>query len=162
MMANILKCLTLVSFLAFAWTAEALESGLLDGQVFTGIIGPAENPDLVDTLNFNDGHFWSDICTRCGFVPGIYIAQKFEGGIEFSGTLESESRGRFNYDGTVGPDGEIIVSITWERRRWYWTSTREIVFSGQLSTSQKNVSLSGIHRQIETSNPDENPLCARF
>ncbi len=162
MIANMLKYFTFVSFLVFAWTATAQENGLLDGKVFTGMIGPSENPDLADTLYFNQGHFWSDICTRCGFVPGPYVAQEADGGIEFSGTLQSESRGRFNYDGTVGTEGDVIVSITWERRRWYWTSTRKIAFVGHLSTSPQTDSISEIYRQMEASNPDANPLCARF
>ncbi|WP_324754932.1 hypothetical protein [Roseovarius sp. Pro17] len=162
MIANMLKHFTFALLLVFALTAEAQENGLLGGKAFTGMIGPSENPDLADTLYFNQGHFWSDICTRCGFVPGPYIAQESDGDIEFSGTLQSETRGRFDYDGIIGPKGGIVVSITWERRRWYWTSTREIMFAGQLSTSPQTDSISEIHRQMEASDPDANPLCARF
>lgn len=162
MVASMFRFLTLFLFFTFAWTVEGGAGGLLDGKVFVGMIGPAENPDLSDSLSFNEGHFWSDICTRCGFVPGPYRAEETEDGIVFSGTLESESRGRFEYKGTVSEDGTILASIQWERRRWYWTSKREILFLGALSASEPIVSLSEIRQQMQTSDPEGNPLCARF
>ncbi len=135
--------------------------GLLDGRSFAGKIGPVENPDLDDRLFFESGHFWSDISTRCGFVPGIYEAEETGAGIRFTGTLESDTRGRFDYDGLVAPDGTISVSIRWERRRWYWTSRREIVFDGAQAATAP-VSLSSIREQLNLIDPDSNPACARF
>lgn len=120
-----------VVLIAFASIVESSADSALDGRSFAGMIGPAENPDLADSLFFSDGHFWSDICTRCGFLPGRYNTEKTESGIRFTGTLQSDSRGRFDYDGLVADDGSIRVSITWERSRWYWTARREIVFVGQ-------------------------------
>jgi hypothetical protein len=145
---------------AFAHTAHA--SGVLDGRVFSGMIGPAEDPDLEDRLSFDEGHFWSDICTRCGFVPGPYIAEETPDGVRFSGILRSDSRGRFDYDGVVKHDGSIRVSIKWERRRWYWTSRREITFVGKQVTDSESASLSQVRQAMEVENPDSNPMCARF
>lgn len=147
---------------ASAGVLDVKAEGALDGRSFSGMIGPAENPDLADSLFFNDGHFWSDICTRCGFVPGPYDTEETADGVRFIGTLESKSRGRFDYDGLVADDGSILVSITWERRRWYWTSRREIVFRGEGMPDTQAGSLAGIRREMQVMNPDGNPMCARF
>ena len=142
--------------------AEGDAEGLLDGRAFSGMIGPIESPDLEDSLYFDDGHFWSDICTRCGFVPGAYHAEEIAEGVRFSGTLESDSRGRFDYVGLVKEDGSIQVSITWERRRWYWTSRREIAFVGQQSPRTDTVSLMDVRQALGSIVVDNNPMCARF
>lgn len=125
------------------------------------MIGPPESPDLEDSLHFSDGHFWSDICTRCGFVPGPYLSKRTEDGVRFTGVLQSDSRGRFEYDGLVRNDGAIEVSIRWERKRWYWTSGREIVFHGS-EASDAQPSLTEIRTEMQDFDPTENPLCARF
>lgn len=91
-MRNALHALVL---LLVAVTATSSSAELLDGRVFAGKIGPAENPDLDDSLFFDNGYFWSDICTRCGFVPGAYSATETPEGIVFNGVLESDSRGEF-------------------------------------------------------------------
>lgn len=155
---------TRMALAAAAWALLATQAGAterLDGKVFTGMIGPAEAPDLSDRLLFDNGHFWSDICTRCGFLPGEYTARETEEGTAFTGTLESESRGRFEYEGLVRPDGSIEVSIDWERRRWYWTSRRSLVFIGALA-GPADMDLPAVYRQIEQSDPDQNPACSRF
>ncbi|SDJ37806.1 hypothetical protein [Lutimaribacter saemankumensis] len=154
--------LALALSILFASTVAATAAGILDGRAFTGMIGPAENPDLDDSLHFNDGHFWSDICTRCGFVPGTYDAEETPDGVRFTGTLESDSRGRFDYDGLVKKDGSIQVKITWERRRWYWTSRREISFVGDELRSVETTSLSQMLQSMRSLNPHGNPMCARF
>lgn len=133
----------------------------LDGRMFTGMIGPSENPDLEDSLHFSDGHFWSDICTRCGFLPRPYSSERTEDGVRFAGILESDSRGQFQYNGLVRDDGTIQVSIRWERKRWYWTSRREIAFKGS-ETRDVEPSLNEIRTQMQSFDPAENPLCARF
>ncbi len=143
-------------FISFAYA-----DGLLDGKSFEGTIGPSENPDLDDTLQFNDGHFWSDICTRCGFLPGPYSSEQTEDGIRFIGVLESESRGQFEYDGLVSDDGTIDVSIRWERKRWYWTSSREISFQGS-EYRDSEPSLVQIRTEMQNFDPAKNPLCSRF
>ena len=142
-------------------SSTASANGLLDGRVFEGMIGPAESPDLPDKLFFNDGFFWSEICTRCGFEPGVYTAEESSGGIVFRGVLESDSRGQFDYEGLVTPDGGLAVSIRWERKRWYWTSSREIVFQGQAADAP-GVTLLEIKSRMAENDPDANPLCARF
>jgi len=137
-------------------------AGILDGRSFAGMIGPAESPDLEDSLHFDEGYFWSDICTRCGFKPGTYDAEAMDDGVRFTGTLESDSRGSFAYDGFVSEDGSIRVTITWERRRWYWTSRRKITFVGGELTSVETASLSQLRQAMQSIDPDGNPMCARF
>jgi hypothetical protein len=154
--------LTAALLATLAWTIEAEAEGILDGRSFTGMIGPVENPDLEDSLFFDDGHFWSDICTRCGFVPGRYNTEQIVDGVRFKGTLKSDSRGRFDYDGLVREDGSIRVSITWERRRWYWTSRREIVFVGERTSGLETTSLSDMRQEMQLIDPDDNPMCGRF
>lgn len=114
----------------------ATASGPLDGMVFEGRIGPADNPDLSDHLYFEDGKFWSEECTRCGFEPGVYWVRHVDGGVAFRGTLRSADRGRFVYEGFVRDD-EIEVSIDWHHERWYWTIDRELRFVGQLVTGER-------------------------
>lgn len=162
MVARFFSFLALAFVLSFFGAAKANAEGVLDGLVFSGMIGPAQNPDLADSLYFDEGRFWSDICTQCGFAPGTYDAAETADGIRFSGTLESDSRGRFDYDGLVQDDGTIQVSITWERRRWYWTSRREIAFVGALSTQRKVASLADVIQAMQSLDPEGNPLCARF
>ena len=150
---------TMLLWLVCLGTAHADE--VLDGRVFTGMIGPAENPDLEDSLHFSDGYFWSDICTRCGFKPAPYASKRTEDGLRFTGVLESESRGQFEYEGLVRDDGTIQVSILWERKRWYWTSRREIVFRGS-EHRDAQPSLQRIRTEMPGFDPADNPLCARF
>lgn len=140
----------------------ALAGGALDGRVFSGVIGPAENPDLADSLHFSDGYFWSDICTRCGFVPGVYTSEETPDGIRFTGVLESDSRGQFDYTGLARHDGTMEVTIQWERKRWYWTSRREIVFQGTLEAGTQAATLIQIRQKMTDMDADANPLCARF
>ena len=140
----------------------ARSEGMLDGLVFEGMIGPAEAPDLEDRLYFSDGHFWSDICTRCGFVPGPYEAEETSAGIEFSGALQSDTRGEFRYEGVVRPSGDIEVDIRWQRKRWYWTASRDIVFVGHMDAQLQAEGLPAIERRMATFDPDSNPACARF
>lgn len=148
--------------IASAGLHGAKAEGALDGRSFSGMIGPTDNTDLADSLFFDDGHFWSDICTRCGFAPGVYDTEETADGVRFTGTLESESRGRFDYDGLVANDGSIRVSITWERRRWYWTSRREIAFRGESLPGTEAGSLAGIRREMKLMDPNGNPMCDRF
>lgn len=162
MVGHVFALLVLCFVFSFSGADKGNAEGNLDGRVFTGMIGPAENPDLRDSLYFDDGYFWSDICTRCGFVPGAYESEETTEGIRFTGVLQSDSRGRFDYDGLVKRDGAIRVSITWERRRWYWTSKREIVFVGESSTKAETASLSEARQAILANDPDNNPICARF
>lgn len=161
-----MRCVHLLSvaiLLHVNFLVETAAAGeLLDGRAFSGMIGPAENPDLQDTLYFEDGQFWSDICTRCGFVPGRYTAAKTSEGIVFSGVLSSDSRGTFDYRGVVAKNGSIHVVIKWERRRWYWTSRREIVFEGTAEDSGEVASVEAVRALMDYLEPSANPQCARF
>ncbi|MEW9921254.1 hypothetical protein AB2B41_16705 [Marimonas sp. MJW-29] len=150
---------TFTAWIFCACLAQA--EGVLDGRVFMGMIGPEENPDLEDSLHFSDGHFWSDICTRCGFVPGRYVSEGTDDGVRLSGVLESDDRGHFKYDGLVRDNGAITVSIRWERKRWYWTSSRDITFRGS-QTPSADPSLAEARSEMQGFDPTENPLCARF
>ena len=148
--------------LAWLFCVSLAQAGdALDSRIFTGVIGPSENPDLKDSLHFSDGHFWSDICTRCGFVPGPYASERTKDGTRFTGVLESESRGQFEYNGLVRDDGTIQVSIRWVRKRWYWTSSREIVFQGSEDRGGAP-SLTQIRSEMQGFDTTRNPLCARF
>lgn len=161
-MTFILRALLVLS-IGFAMSgASARADDILDGRSFKGMIGPAENPDLQDSLFFEAGHFWSDICSRCGFLPGRYKAERTDRGISFSGTLASESRGVFIYKGFVSEGGEIQVDIEWEKSRWYWTSRRMIAFKGERTHASSPVTLEAIRAQIAVSDPDGSPACARF
>lgn len=153
----------LAAILAFTLSqSAALASGALDGRVYAGKIGPVEKPDLNDSLHFDNGFFWSDICTRCGFLPGAYTAEVTDAGVVFRGVLESDSRGRFQYEGLAREDGTMDVTIHWQRKRWYWTSEREIAFRGTVAKEPAPLSLSEIRRRITTMDQGGNPLCARF
>ncbi len=127
--------------------------GPLDGMVFEGRIGPADNPDLSDRLYFEDGKFWSGECARCGFEPGVYWIRRVDGGIAFRGVLRSPERGRFTYEGFVR-DGEIEVSIDWRHERWYWTIERELRFVGQRVTGERSaMTLRDARALAQRSNP---------
>ena len=161
-MFKLIKLAPLLLFVGLWCGGGASAEGLLDGRVFKGMIGPVEAPDFADSLHFEDGHFWSDICTRCGFLPGEYHAEMTDEGIVFRGTLNSDSRGRFDYDGLVRDQGAIEVAIRWERKRWYWTSSREIAFQGTATEEFDPLTLNQIRLKLDDIDPSENPLCARF
>lgn len=110
-------------------------SGPLDGMVFAGHLGPADNPDRADRLYFDEGKFWSEECTRCGFEPGTYWVRHVDGGIAFRGVLQSADVGRFTYEGFMR-DGRIDVSINWVHERWYWTIDRDLRFVGEAVTGE--------------------------
>lgn len=104
--------------------------GPLDGMVFSGRIGPVDNPDLTDHLYFENGRFWSGQCVHCGFEPGVYWIRRTGEGIAFRGVLQSAERGTFTYSGLVKGDS-VEVSIHWRQERWYWTIDRELRFVGR-------------------------------
>lgn len=137
-------------------------TGLLDGQIFRGKIGPAGNPDLPDTLHFNGGQFWSNICTECGFRPGAYSAHPSSEGTMFSGVLESPERGQFSYEGVITADGQINVRILWQRKRWYWTAQREILFIGHRIDQLETATAETINNRIMKHDPQSNPRCQNF
>lgn len=136
--------------------------GTLDGRVFKGMIGPEGSADLADSLHFDNGHFWSDICTKCGFVPGTYTTEQTADGVLFRGVLKSETSGQFSYKGRANEDGSLSVAISWEKRRWYWTARRDIVFEGAEVASADTITLAAIRAKMGNIDPSDTPLCARF
>ncbi len=136
--------------------SRASSGGPLDGMAFVGKIGPAEAPDRDDVLYFDDGHFWSAACTKCGFAPAVYWVRHVEGGIEFRGVLESPERGRFSYLGSVR-DQRIEVSIQWQRERWYGAIDRELAFRGRLAKpDEASPNLQAARQQAAADSPDPN------
>lgn len=108
--------------------------GPLDGMAFVGRLGPAGEPgDREDTLYFRAGHFWSAICTPCGFMPAKYWVRRSAAGIHFRGRLTSPESGTFEYSGVLHDDGRITVDINWRKERWYWTIDRAFRFVGSLA-----------------------------
>lgn len=132
--------------------------GPLDGMAFVGKIGPAGDPDLDDVLYFEDGHFWSKACTRCGFAPAPYWVRKVAEGIEFRGVLESPERGRFHYLGRVH-DGRITVQINWRHERWYWSIDRDLSFRGKLARTGAEEMTLDAARATARSRPPEPDEC---
>lgn len=118
--------------------AERLTSGPLDGMVFSGKLGPEDNPDLDDELHFQDGKFWSGICVKCGFSPGDYWVRTVGDSIHFRGELTGD-RGTFTYIGRI-VDDDIDVSVNWTKDRWYWSINRNLAFEGTLKTTGVAVS----------------------
>ena len=105
-------------------------SGILDGMVFKGLLGPEENPDSEDEIHFSNGKFWSKLCTKCGFQPGHYWVRKVGDTIHFRGELISE-RGVFDYRGEI-KDGKLNAKMDWTIKRWYWSIHRDYAFTGSL------------------------------
>ncbi|WP_166264626.1 hypothetical protein [Marinobacter caseinilyticus] len=123
---------TVCAVLMFAMTAtNAAGVQPLDGRVFSGQFGDEGKPaDRGDTLYFSDGMFWSENCIPCGFPPAPYWVRETREGIHFFGTLQSDERGTFTYQGFF--DGEALaVDIHWTRVRWYRTVHRNFWFRGQ-------------------------------
>lgn len=109
-------------------------SGVLDGMVFAGLIGPRGDPDVNDELHFQDGQFWSSGCVRCGFKPGAYFVRRVGAGWQFRGELAGEG-GRFFYNGIV-LDGQLRTEIRWVKERWYRTVERDLEFVGTMSPAR--------------------------
>jgi len=139
-------CVVVLALSIAAWLAQAAQSddmtaieagasGPLDGMVFAGLIGPEDNRELDDELHFNNGRFWSKACLECGFQPGMYWSRRVGDEIHFRGTLRSDDRGNFDYEGVVDGD-DVTVTIHWTKRRWYWTIDRRLAFRGTTVADQ--------------------------
>lgn len=128
--------------------------GPLDGLSFEGMFGPPDgSSDRADVLYFSDGHFWSENCVPCGFLPGPYRARQTEEGIRFEGLLKSPDRGRFRYTGLV-KDGRVMAQINWRKERWYWTIDKDFRFEGVRAESSAAVSVKSMMRVAITANPE--------
>jgi hypothetical protein len=111
--------------------------GVLDGKVFLGTIGQSSDAQYQDKLQFNNGMFWSEICTRCGFQPGKYWTRTSEGETHFRGEMTG-GYGTFVYSGKI-INGKAVVDVFWEKKRWYWTSSRKLSFDGSLKSAEISV-----------------------
>jgi len=130
--------------------------GPLDGMAFVGKIGPEGAADVDDVLYFNDGHFWSAACTKCGFAPSHYWVRHVGQAIEFRGVLESRERGEFTYRGLVRGES-VSVEIEWRRERWYGTIDRDLVFEGRLAPpGELELSLRQARQRAAAEPPDPN------
>ena len=107
--------------------------GPLDGMTFSGEFAPSEGPGggIIDTLHFDDGHFWSEACVPCGFRPAHYWVRRGPRGIRFRGEMRSPDSGRFEVVGIVR-DGRLSATLQWYRERWYWSIERAFRFEGTL------------------------------
>ena len=93
------------------------------------VAGDGGGRRIEDSLHFRGGFYWSKGCIACSFAPGPYSARAVEGGVEFTGVLESPERGVFSYAGLVTETG-LVAEIGWRRERWYWTLERGFRFEG--------------------------------
>lgn len=106
--------------------------GPLDGQSFTGKLGPLGKPaDATDTWIFEDGSFVSKSCLECGFPQSGYSAQVHADEVEFkTKTRCPVSDAVIVWEGTVR-NGEIQGVFTWTKKRWYRTVRKQFWFKGQ-------------------------------
>ena len=103
--------------------------GPLDGRVFVGRIGPAEDPDYDEELHFNEGLFWSKNCVPCGYPPAPYRSRRVGDEIRFRGELRNAAGTRFVYEGVVAGE-RAEAAARWTKARWYWTLERDLAFRG--------------------------------
>lgn len=115
-------------------------AGPLDGMVFVGMIGSAEDPDYAEELHFNNGYFWSKHCLSCGYMPGPYWVRIEGGTIHFRGELSRVDSSVFEYTGQVS-DGKIEVDVRWRKERWYWSIDQMLYFAGVLEPARGAVQI---------------------
>ena len=139
---------------------EVTAHGPLDGMIFRGTLGPADSFEdgRSDTLYFHNGHFWSEQCVPCGFMPGRYWVHRTADAVHFRGELTSPVSGSFDYTGTVR-DGRISVQIDWHKERWYWTIDREFRFEGILHDEAEAVATLDSAQAIATSALESGSTC---
>jgi hypothetical protein len=117
-----------------AFAGQVRESGVLDGKVFFGKIGKTGQSKFDDKLSFADGRMWSEICIRCGYLPGKYWTRIEDGNTAFRSEIISEM-GVFVYQGRV-VDGQVKAEVTWSKERWYWTSSQSLAFKGSTKSGE--------------------------
>ena len=123
--------------------AEAEESGksaqdniavshILDGKKFIGPTGEkGKKVHHEDVLTFSDGKFTSSECFQYGFKGGPYTAAVEADSIHFHAETTSPTHGKMMWKGTLQGD-TLVVTYTWTKKRWLWTTFREYWFKGSL------------------------------
>ena len=109
--------------IAIAATPAVAASGILDGQIFSGSIGPkGKAADGKDDLIFANGMLRSTACDAYGFAPGPYSAVRNGDTVTFTATTQSKSSGKINWQGTIR-NGALEGTFACKKllvRRNYW------------------------------------------
>lgn len=107
--------------------------GPLDGQTFSGELGPIGKPaDATDSWVFQDGWFLSKSCLECGFPRSGYSAEVRNGEVAFTTKTNCPvSDAVIVWEGTVR-GREIEGVYTWTKKRWYRTVRKQFWFKGTL------------------------------
>ena len=116
-------------------------SGILDGLMFTGQLGPLGKPaDINDTFVFKDGMFVSTECEkRCNYPARPYFSRHVGENIEFiSETRCPDKDAKIVWRGTI-KDGIITGIYTWTNSRWYRTVKKDFGFSGKLTAQSEMI-----------------------
>lgn len=114
-------------------------SGVLDGLTFTSNLAPEGEPGAIrDAMFFRDGQFLSLECEdRCNYPASAYYARAIEGGHEFVVEAWCPTK-----DATMVWRGQIVGddvsgTVTWSMRRFYWTVSTVLEFTGSSATEQE-------------------------
>ena len=139
-MRTILLTIAVSSLLAMgsfvgSGVAESVDSqsGLLDGKVFIGHVGPkGKEANGEDELVFQGGLLLSTSCIKYGFETAPYTASRQAERILFEAVILSPKHGRIEWRGHVTGDRAEAVYI-WTKDRWYWFDAyEESWFRGRL------------------------------
>jgi hypothetical protein len=107
-------------------------SHILDGKKFIGPTGEkGKKVHHEDVLTFSDGKFTSSECFQYGFKGGPYTAAVEADSIHFHAETTSPTHGKMMWKGTLQGD-TLVVTYTWTKKRWLWTTFREYWFKGSL------------------------------
>ena len=102
----------------------ASPAGLLDGKVFQGEVGSAQQQKGdADELSFAAGTFHSSACDRYGFSKGTYTATPEGDGVAFQAETASPTDGKMVWNGTVHGDqieGHALWSRAGHEPEAYW------------------------------------------
>ena len=114
-------------------------AGVLDGLMFTAMIGPdGKELNVRDAMFFREGQFLSLECEdRCNYPASAYYAREIDGGHEFMVEAWCPSKeSTMVWRGRI-VDGEISGTVTWSVRRFYWTVGTVLAFTGNVATEQE-------------------------
>ena len=151
-MQQLVMAMTMVALLIPGIGVSAKEmptgSGLLDGMIFAGKMGPASHPDFDEELHFNEGMMWSKTCISCGYMPGPYWTRRQGDTIQFTGELKGRSGSTFHYEGAV-TGGRAEVAVRWTKDRWYWSIERNLIFHGLRQDDRSPTTVAEARRMAE-------------